>query len=125
MSVVSRPCFSNSPASFMIHGTACEPAIALQPNTSLSAAREEPGIESMSNIPKTTDGKRHDVIRFGSNLLKPSIFIIVCSKGGTLVNRQNVVNQWFLESFTCPNVCRRRYKLSLRSRREFRVSQGF
>src|SRR5215831_18599792 len=44
MSVVSKPCFSNNPASLMIHGTACEPAMALQPKTSLSAARPTFGI---------------------------------------------------------------------------------
>jgi len=64
----------------MIHGTACEPAMALQPNTSLSTAREEPGRESMSNSPKTTAEEQHDVIRLGIELVKQSIFIIVCSK---------------------------------------------
>jgi hypothetical protein len=63
----------------MIQGTACEPAMALQPKTSLSAAREEPGRENMSNSPKTTDGGQHDVIRLSIELVKQSIFII-CSK---------------------------------------------
>jgi hypothetical protein len=40
----------------MIHGTACEPAMALQPKTSLSAALEEPGRESMSKNQSTTGG---------------------------------------------------------------------
>src|SRR4030095_7327168 len=124
MSVVSRPCFSNSPASFMIHGTACEPAMALQPKTSLSAALEEPGRESRSNRPKTTGRGQYNVIRFGRELVKQSIFIIVCSKWKISVGQ----TEWLYSmvvNFTRPNVCRHRYRLSLRSRRESPGSQGF
>jgi hypothetical protein len=79
----------------MIHGTACEPAMALQPKTSLSAPLDEPGRESMSNSPKTTDGGQNNVIRFGCELLKESIFIIACSKWGSWGKRLSTTIQWF------------------------------
>src|SRR4030095_10794304 len=102
MSVVSRPCFSNSPASFMIHGTACEPAMALQPKTSLSAALEEPGRESTSKNQNTTSGVQHDVVRFGSDLLKQSIFILLAPNEESRRARLGSTIQWLQVSPALP-----------------------
>src|SRR2546426_11327535 len=124
MSAVSRPCSSNSPASFMIQGTAFEPAMALQPKTSLSAALEEQGRETMSKNESTTGSKKPDVLRFGSEPLEQSIFIIASSKRGMSVGCAEFYYS-VASDVTCPIVCSHRYKLSIRSRRESPGSQGF